>query len=128
VDGKSLSGTFDPAAGLLANGSGFRMVLLDLPGFSADGRHVFIKGFRGALESRAQGARDFIVCDGIEGPSHDGLWIPDEFKNHAKRLRYVVRDDDRLRLMEWAWPKDRTWQDAVEQDDSAKTQAKEQRL
>jgi hypothetical protein len=56
----------------------------------------------------------FIVCDGFEGPSHEDLWIPGDFRNHAKRLRYVVRDGERVRLMESAWPEPMTWQDAVE--------------
>ncbi len=104
-------------------------MILDSPGFSADGQHVFAKAFRGPLGGRTRdNSHHFIVCDGIEGPSHDGLWIPEDFKNHAKRLRYVVQDDDRLRLMEWVWPKDRTWQDAIVQDDAANTPAKEQRL
>jgi hypothetical protein len=117
VNGKSLSGTFDPEDGEFWSGfdsGGFRMIL-DPPGFSADGQHVLAKGFRGPLASRARGDRKhFIVCDGIEGPSHDGLWIPEDFRNHAKRLRYVVQDGERLRLMELAWPKNRTWQDAIE--------------
>ncbi len=94
---------------------------LDMPGFSADGQHVFAKGFRGQPPNRSpfgnrarNDRRYFIVCDGIEGPSHDGLWLPEDSRNHAKRLRYVVQDGDRLRLMEMAWPKDRTWQDAVD--------------
>ena len=56
----------------------------------------------------------FIVCDGFEGPSHEGLWIPEDFRNHANRLRYLVRDGERVRLMEFAWPEAMTWQDAVE--------------
>jgi hypothetical protein len=117
VDDKSLSGVYDPEEVLMRTGtlgSSTRM-LFDPPGFSADGQHVFAKGFRGPLASRPAAARShFIVCDGIEGPSHDGLWIPEDFKNHARRLRYVVQDGERLRLMEMAWPKDRSWQDAVE--------------
>jgi hypothetical protein len=117
VNGKSLSGTFDPEDGEFWEGfdsGGFEMIL-DSPGFSADGQHVFAKGFRGPLGGRTRdNSHHFIVCDGIEGPSHDGLWIPEDFKNHAKRLRYVVQDGERLRLVELAWPKDRSWQDAVE--------------
>jgi WD40 repeat protein len=122
VDGKNLSGTFDPenAVSYISGFSGDRTrMLLDSPGFSADGQHVFAKGFRGPPAILPPANRSyFIVCDGIEGPRHDGLWLPEDFRNHSKRLRYVVQDGDRLRLMEWTWPKDRTWQDAVEQDKS----------
>jgi hypothetical protein len=123
VDGKSLSGRYDPEVVKNWDGpsGGGSEMILDSPGFSADGQHVFVNGFRGPPANRSPFAnparvkgQHFIVCDGIEGSPHEELWIPEDFKNHAKRLRYVVRDGDRLRLMEWAWLKDRTWQNAVE--------------
>ena len=117
VDGKGLAGQYDPESVLHwdgPSGGGARMIL-ESPGFSADGLHVYWKGFRGRPGYMPPGNREhFIVCDGFEGPSHDGLWIPDGFRNHAERLRYVVRDGDRVRLMETAWPETITWQDAVE--------------
>ena len=88
------------------------------PGFSADGRHLFFKGTRGA---RRRNHRQFIVCDGVEGPAHaverrasDAVWIPKDFRNYPKRLRYVVRDKNHVRLVEFAWPGSLTWKDAIE--------------
>jgi hypothetical protein len=115
VDNNAFSGSYDPEKVLHWDGpagGGSRMTL-DAPGFSADGKHVYAKGFRGTLQPRAPKSY-FILCDGIEGPSHDGLWFPPDFQNHAKVLRYVVMDGEQARLMEWAWPKDKTWQDALE--------------
>jgi Tol biopolymer transport system component len=119
VDGKSLAGKYDPETVMCWDGpgdSGTSMTLSDnSPGFSADGRHVYWKGFRNSPGNLPPGNREhFIVCDGFEGPSHEGLWVPEDFRNHAKRLRYVVRDGERVRLMEFAWPEAMTWQDAVE--------------
>jgi Tol biopolymer transport system component len=117
VDGNFLRGTYDPENVMHwdgPNSSGSSMIL-DAPGFSADGRHVFYKGFRGLPGAHPRGNRQhFIVCDGMEGPSHDDLWIPENSRNHAKRLRYVVRDGDRVRLVESAWSGAETWQDALE--------------
>ena len=117
VDGKKWAGTYDPETMLMGTGPGgsTTSLVLDPPVFSADGRHVFVKGFRGRPGVNPPTKRDhFIVCDGIEGPTHDGLWFPPDSRHYPNRLRYVVRDGDRLRLMEWAWPKDRTWQNAAE--------------
>jgi Tol biopolymer transport system component len=115
VDNNAFSGSYDPQKVMHWDGpagGGSRMTL-DAPGFSADGKHVYAVGFRGTLKPRDPKSF-FIVCDGVEGPSHDGLWFPPEFQNHAKVLRYVVQDGDQARLMEWAWPKDKTWQDGLE--------------
>jgi hypothetical protein len=54
-----------------------------------------------------------MVIDVVAWPAHDGLWIPDDFKNYPKMLRYIARDSDRLRLVETAWPEDRTWEKAA---------------
>lgn len=118
VDGKSLAGMYDPENVLNVSRMGpgrSEYLILDSPGFSADGRHIYWKGFRGPRTSLMKANREhFIVCDGFEGPSHEGLWIPGGFKNRARRLRYVVRDGDSVRLMETAWPEAMTWKDAVE--------------
>jgi hypothetical protein len=123
VDGKSVPGRYDPENVKCWDGpssGGTSMSLEDSPGFSADGQHVYHKGFRGPPGNLPPGGREhFIVCDGIAGLSHEGLWIPEDFRNHAKRLRYVVRDGEHVRLMEIAWPEAMTWQDAVEQDKSS---------
>jgi len=117
VDGKSLAGKYDPENVICWDGptGGGTSMTLDSPGFSADGRHVYWKGFRRPPGNLPLGNREhFIVCDGFEGPSHEVLWIPADFRNNAKRLRYVVRDGENVRLMEFAWPEPMTWQDAVE--------------
>ncbi len=88
---------------------------LDAPGFSADGKHVFAIGCREVKQERGRPIKlFFIICDGMQGPSHENIWLPADFQNNAKSLRYVVLDGGQLRLMEWPWPKDKTWQDAME--------------
>ena len=117
VDGKNLAGMYDPENVMCWDGptGGGTSMSLNSPGFSADGRHVYWKGFRGPPGNLPPGNREhFIVCDGFEGPPHEDLWIPEDFRNHAKSLRYVVRDGENVRLMEFAWPEPMTWQDAVE--------------
>ena len=86
----------------------------DPPGFSADGRHVFFRGFKGPYVLNDPGRKVFMVIDGVARPAHDDLWIPDDFKNHPERLRYIVRNGDRLRLVETYWPEGLSWQEAVE--------------
>ncbi len=80
---------------------------LSAPSFSADGRHIF---FRVRVK---EGFKRFMVIDGVARPQHDELWIPRDFQNYPKTLRYVVRDGDRLRLIETYWPEDMTWRKAV---------------
>jgi hypothetical protein len=117
VDDQTLRGRYD-AENVMnwdGPGGGGTTMILDPPGFSADGRHVFWKGYLGPPGTRPPAERKhFIVCDGIEGPSHDGLWIPEHFRNHPGRLRYVVRDGDRIRLVETAWWESITWQDGID--------------
>ena len=118
VNDQALRGRYDPQNVRNwdgPNGGGTRLMLTDQPGFSADGRHVFFKGFRGPPgDVGREVRRQFIVCDGVELPEHDGVWIPGDFQNHAKRLRYVVRDGAGIRLVEVPWPEPLSWQDAVE--------------
>jgi hypothetical protein len=54
-----------------------------------------------------------MVVDGATRPDHAGLWVPSDFQNSPKRLRYVARDRDRLRLVETYWPDETTWEKAV---------------
>jgi WD40 repeat protein len=105
VDGKFLPPTFEMN---MIKGGG-EIPWLYPPGFSADGRHVFFKA-----TTSATGRKAFMVIDGVSRPEHDSLWIPDDLKNHPESLRYIVRDGDRLRLVETYWPEDRTWEKAVE--------------
>ena len=115
VDGRALGGSYDPEGVLdryFRDGSRTEMHLgSHRPAFSADGRHVFFQGTRGKSE---RNRKQFIVVDGVEGPAHDAVWIPDDFKNYPKRLRYVVRDGLRVRLVEMAWPEPLTWKDAIQ--------------
>jgi hypothetical protein len=80
---------------------------LSAPSFSADGRHIF---FRVRVK---ESFKRFMVIDGVARPDHDELWIPRDFQNYPKTLRYVVRDGDHLRLVETYWPEDMTWEKAV---------------
>jgi hypothetical protein len=78
--------------------------------FSADGRHVFVRGvhiYPGNKYKR------FMIIDGEARPEHDDLWIPDDFAQYPKSLRYVVRDGKSLRLVETYWPEDMTWEKAA---------------
>lgn len=86
------------------------MILRQPVSFSADGRHVYYVGTR---DEDHRSSKQFILCDGFEGPEHDAIWIPDHYKNHADRLRYVARDGTTVRLMEYRWPQTLTWQDAA---------------
>ena len=114
VDGKALVGSYDAADVLYWSGissGGSQMILSDRPGFSACGRHIFIKGTRGRSHRKR---KQFVVVDGVEGPEHDEVWIPDDFKKNPKILRYIVRDGVQIRLVETSWPKPLTWTDAIE--------------
>jgi hypothetical protein len=108
VDGKSLPPAFDSDS---ADGEGSHTSRLDLPGFSADDRHVFCRGVRKIHEPYDH--KRFMVVDGQPRPEHDNLWIPADFQNGAKALRYLVRDNNRLRLVETYWPEDTTWEKAA---------------
>jgi hypothetical protein len=116
VDGKALVGIYDAADVLHwsgASGGGAQMILSDRPVFSACGRHIFFKGTRKNKNSR-RNRKQFIVVNGVEGPEHDDVWIPDDFKKNPKRLRYVVRDGVQIRLVETPWPKPLVWSDTIE--------------
>jgi hypothetical protein len=86
-------------------------VFLKAPGFSADGRHLYVVGCRKAKDSQA--LRFFMVVDGQARPEHDGVWLPEGFQTGAKTLRYVVRDGEKLRQVETYWPEDLTWEKAA---------------
>jgi hypothetical protein len=83
------------------------IVTLTAPGFSADGRHIFARGYNRSPQ------KTFMAIDGVARPAHANVWIPRDMENFPKVLRYVVRDGDRLRLVETYWPEDRTWEDAA---------------
>ena len=116
VDNLQLGDTYDTENVMSFDSSryGGFVLCLDPPGFSADGRHVFYKGFHGPPGNVGKGPRrHFMVIDGVAWPAHDGLWIPNDFKNHPKKLRYIVRDGDQVRLVETAWPDGLSWQEAA---------------
>ena len=81
-------------------------MILDKPAFSADGKHLFFKG-----ERKTEGGtpKRFIVCDGVEGPQHDFLWILKDYEAYPDRLRYVMADDEKAWLVEVDWPKGLDW-------------------
>jgi hypothetical protein len=114
VDGKALVGSYDATDVLHwsgPSGGGAQMILSDRPAFSACGRHIFFKGTRGKSH---RNRKQFIVVNGVEGPEHDAVWIPDDFKKNPKCLRYVVRDGVQIHLVETPWPKPLVWSDAIE--------------
>jgi DNA-binding beta-propeller fold protein YncE len=115
VDGKVLGSPYDADNVMFWDGpkGGGNILQLDAPGFSADGRHVFVRGFKGSFGVHAPDRRAFMVVDGQARPEHNELWIPQGFHTNPERLRYVVRDGDRLRLVETYWPEDMTWEKAV---------------
>ena len=82
------------------------MMMLDKPAFSADGKHLFFKGER---KLRPKTNKRFMVCDAVEGPQHEFLWIPKDFQAYPDRLRYIVADEGEAWLVEVEWPKDLDW-------------------
>jgi WD40 repeat protein len=108
VDNKPLPPVFDHDS---ADGPGSLIPRLDPPGFSADGRHVFCRGVRETRDP--YGMKRFMVVDGQPRPEHDNLWIPANFQNGVKTLRYIVVDNGKYRLVETYWPEDRTWEGAA---------------
>jgi hypothetical protein len=114
VDGKALPQVYYTDAVISVNRPGAgpgvgaeKQAYLSAPAFSADGRHVF---FRVRI---SEGFKRLMVIDGIARPKYNEVWIPRDFQNYPKALRYVVRDGDRLRLVETYWPEDTTWRKAV---------------
>jgi hypothetical protein len=108
VDGRPLSPTFEQDS---ADGDGDMIPRLDPPGFSADGKHVFC---RGVIEIRSPyRQRRFVIIDGFPLPEHDNVWFLDDSRRCPERLRYIVVDDGKYRLMEASWPEGTTWEDAV---------------
>jgi hypothetical protein len=76
VDGKSLTGRYDPAFVVAGDGPGGDVMILDPPGFSADGKHVFAIGYRAVKQEKGLPIKLYlIICDGMQGPTHDRLWL-----------------------------------------------------
>jgi hypothetical protein len=115
IDGRPLPGMYFADKLLLSPGDGPRTEppVVAAPGFSADGRHVYFVGASHPSPDKYVPARHFMVIDGVSLAEHDDVWIPTEFQNGAKTLRYIVRDGDKLRLIETTWPEDMTWEKAV---------------
>lgn len=95
---------------------GWMQPVPEKPMFSADGKHLFFKVRR---ERKPQTAdrpvtlrRSLVIVDGVEGPEHDDLWLPESFRCYPEKLRCVVADRREVSLVEVDWPADRTWQDA----------------
>ena len=65
--------------------------------FSPDGRHL-------CHDARRDG-RQFMVCDGIEGPAHEQVSMLGFSSVTDKSFRYIAVDDGRETLMEIDWPR-----------------------
>jgi hypothetical protein len=115
VDGRPLPILYFADKLLLSPGEGPRNEppIVAAPGFSADGRHIFFVGASHSNLDKYAPARHFMVIDGLALTEHDDVWIPEEFQNGPKTLRYIVRDGDKLRLVETSWPEDTTWEKAA---------------
>jgi hypothetical protein len=116
VDGRPLPGMYFADKLLLSAGDGPRNEppIVAAPGFSADGRHVFFVGASHPNPDKYAPARHFMVIDGVALAEHDDVWVPEDFAQGPKTLRYLVRDGDKIRLVETPWPEDMTWEKAVE--------------
>jgi Tol biopolymer transport system component len=116
VDGRQLGDTYDADRVRFWDGntsSGHNMIL-DPPVFSADGRHVFFRGFKGSHGINTEHNKAMLVLDGVAWPEHDELWLVPSSKQPPENLRYIVRDGDKMRLMEIPWPTNLTWDIAAE--------------
>jgi len=76
------------------------------PHFSPDGEHL-------SYWAR-QGEKRFMVCDGLEGPTHVGNVRQELVRVDANGVRYRVVEDGRVRLMEVDWPKNLDWSNGLE--------------
>ena len=85
----------------LASLGGPQWVLQEYPFFSDDGRHLFYRARRDD--------KYFMVCDGMEGPPHAWVWIPEQFDKVPGKLQYVVGDGKDVWLVETDWPPGRNW-------------------
>jgi len=74
--------------------------------FSGDGQHICIPVSRRETRGR------YVVVDGIEGPVHQEIeMFPDSRK--GKSLRYVIRDEEEVWLVEVAWPEGLDWRNGM---------------
>ena len=64
--------------------------------FSADSKHI--------AYIAKQKEKLMMVCDGIQGPVHDDVYALDYMKHKPDRMRYIVVDDGRGRVVEAEWP------------------------
>ncbi len=73
--------------------------------FASNGRHLcYVAGPK---------ERPFLVVDGLEGPEHRVVKVPDKFDIGRGRLRYVVVDGDEAWLVETDWPKGLNWKNEM---------------
>jgi len=78
-----------------------------VPVFSPDSRHLAYFATRGD--------KQFIVIDGVEGPRHVFVRIPDKPCEVEGKLRYAVGDGKQAWLLEVDWPKDLDWTNGLDQ-------------
>ena len=72
-------------------------------GWSPDSRHIaWVHARRGSA---------YTVIDGVPGPVHSHVMVPEPFAKTPGKLRYVAVDLTLVALVEVDWPADRTWED-----------------
>ena len=72
-----------------------------MPVFSPDSKHL--------AWFATQGKKQFIVIDGLEGPKHFWVQIPEKPCKVKGKFRYVVGDGKSAWLVEVDWPKNLDW-------------------
>jgi len=78
-----------------------RIVDPQQPVFSPDSRHL--------AHLATHGDRQFVAIDGVEGPEHFFVKIPERPCEVEGKFRYVVGDGKEAWLVEVGWPKDVDW-------------------
>jgi len=74
-------------------------------GFTKDSRHLYYAAEREK--------KRFAVVDGVEGPRHERVYLPDGGETEKGTLRYVVQDGEEVWLVEVAWPEGLDWRNGM---------------
>jgi Tol biopolymer transport system component len=91
-------------------------------GFSPDGEHLaYIVGRLGSTDELLRRLTEFhLVLDGVSGPTHRGISVPEHFADLSGVLRYVTSDwaagEKQLCeawLVEVEWPTGRDWSNGL---------------
>ncbi|HUW57109.1 MAG TPA: hypothetical protein VMZ92_10770 [Planctomycetota bacterium] len=84
-------------------------------GLTGDGKHLVCRlGLARRSATDAYATDGAVMCDGVVGPRHDRVLIPERFGELPGRLRYVVVDDGEAWLVEASCPEGRTWRSLLE--------------